>query len=66
MIDTDIERAMQQQATIMRQQAEILRLRNQVRVLEAAYGMATAAYIRRTQQTLGAGLVRWVVTGDKP
>jgi len=61
MRDTDFERAIEQQAVIATQQAEILRLRNQVRTLEAAYQMATAAYVKRTQQALGAGLVRFVM-----
>lgn len=66
MTDTDMERAIEQQTIIMEQQAEILRLRYQVYVLEKAYPMATAAYIKRTQEALAAGLVRWVVTGDRP
>lgn len=61
MTDTNFERAIEQQAVIATQQAEILRLRNQVRTLEAAYQMATAAYVKRTQQALGAGLVRFVM-----
>ena len=66
MTDTDMERAIEQQTIIMEQQAEILRLRYQVYVLEKAYRMTIAAYVRQTQTALAAGLVRWVVTGDRP
>lgn len=66
MIDTDAERALLQQATILEQQAEILRLRHQVRLLEVAYQGMFVAYTRRTQEALAAGLVRFVMTGDRP
>jgi hypothetical protein len=61
MTDTEFERTIEQQATIMAQQAEILRLRQQVRTLEAAYAMTHAAYVKRTQLALGASLVRFII-----
>ena len=65
-MDTDMERAIEQQAIIAEQQAEILRLRDRVYLLEKAYQMATVAYVRQTQTALAAGLVRFVMTGDRP
>jgi hypothetical protein len=46
--------------------AEVLRLRARNRQLEAENAALQAAYTRRTQLALAAGLVRFVVTGDAP
>ena len=46
--------------------AEMLRLRQRNRELEAENAVLQAAYTRRTQLALAAGLVRFVVTGDAP
>lgn len=46
--------------------AEILRLRARVVQLERENAALQSAYLDRTQKALAAGLVRWVVTGDRP
>ena len=37
-----------------------------IQKLEADNAALHAAYVDRTQKALAAGLVRWVVTGDRP
>lgn len=63
MTDTDTERTL---GMVQEMMAEILRLRARVVQLERENAALHAAYVDRTQKALAAGLVRWVVTGDRP
>lgn len=48
------------------QAAEILRLHRLTAEMGQAYATLYGAYVKRTQSALAAGLLRYVVTGDKP
>lgn len=63
MTDTDTERTL---GMVQEMMAEILRLRARVVQLERENAALQSAYLDRTQKALAAGLVRWVVTGDRP
>ena len=60
---TDTERTL---GMVQEMMAEILRLRARVVQLERENAALQSAYLDRTQKALAAGLVRWVVTGDRP